>query len=173
MKALIASDIHGNLEYMQKLDKICDKENFDKIILLGDLLHNYYYYDPKEEREVAVLLNKRAKITTSVIGNCDRDYEIAKLQFPIIYEIDKIDLDQHSFYLTHGHLNHKYSYLIANKPTFMGHTHVYNMDGNHINPGSVGLPRINKEHTCIIYNDNILNLIDIDTQKILQKKTLN
>ena len=26
MKALIISDIHGNLEYARKIDKICEKE---------------------------------------------------------------------------------------------------------------------------------------------------
>ncbi len=172
MKALIASDIHGNLEYAKRLDELCSKENFDKIILLGDLLHNYYYYNPEEENEVAKFLNKRANITTAIIGNCDRDYEMEKLVFPVIYEIDKVDLDDNSFYITHGHLNYKYDNLIDDKWTFLGHTHVYNLEGKHINPGSVGFPRSNKEHTVIIYNDNILSLIDIDTSKILQNKSL-
>lgn len=172
MKVLIASDIHGNLEYTKKLDELCDKENFDKIILLGDLIHNYYYYDPEEEKEVATILNKRANITTSIIGNCDREYEIEKLNFPVAFEIDKIDLDNHSFFLTHGHLYSKYADLIEDKYTFVGHSHVYNMEGKHLNPGSVGFPRNHKEHTCFIYNDHILTLIDIDTHKILQKREL-
>ncbi len=172
MKALIASDIHGNLEYMQKLDKICEKEKFDKIILLGDLLHNYYYYNQAEENGVASLLNKRANITISVVGNCDRDYEIDKLLFPVVNEIDKIDLDEHSFFITHGHLNYKYRYLLDDNYAFVGHTHIYDLSDKHINPGSVGLPRNHNESTCLIYNNHILSIISLDTGEILAKKCL-
>ena len=42
MKVLIASDIHGIVKKAEKLDELCEKEHFDKIIFLGDLLHNYY-----------------------------------------------------------------------------------------------------------------------------------
>ena len=172
MKVLIASDIHGIVKKAEKLDELCEKEHFDKIIFLGDLLHNYYYYNSKEEYEVVNILNKRAKITMSVIGNCDRDYEIEKLNFPVLYEIDKIDLDGHEFYILHGHLYNKYASLIGNNLAFIGHSHIYNLKGNLINPGSVGLPRVNKESTCIIYNNHVLSLIDIDTQEILEKRSL-
>lgn len=172
MKSLIISDIHGNLEYTRKIDKICEKENFDKIIILGDFLYNYYYYDEDEEKEIIAILNKRAKITTAVIGNCDRHYELERFNFLVENEIDKIDLDDNSFFITHGHLNNKYAYLIADNYSFQGHTHVYNLDGKHLNPGSVGFPRVNKEHTYIKYEDNNLYLIDIDTGKIIQNKKL-
>ena len=172
MKVIIASDIHGNLEYTRKLDELINKERVDKIILLGDLLHNYYYYDPLEEKEVANILNKYAKIIVAVKGNCDRDYEIDKLLFGMDNEIDKIDLDSHSFFITHGHLNYKYDYYLDTNYTFLGHTHIYNLEGKHINPGSVGLPRNNKEHTCIIYENGILKLIDLDSFKEIASRVL-
>ncbi len=172
MKVLIASDIHGNLEYTKKLDDLCNKEHFDKIILLGDILNNYYYYDPKEIDEIIRILNKRATITTAVKGNCDRGYELDRLNFSLVNEIDKIDLDNHSFFITHGHLYNKYHSYLDNNYTISGHTHIYNLDGIHLNPGSVGFPRRNKEHTCFIYQDNFLYLIDIDTQKKIQYKAL-
>lgn len=172
MKVLIVSDIHGNLEYAKKLDEVCEKSNFTKIIILGDLLHNYYYYDKEEERKVIDILNKRAKITTAVVGNCDREYEVDKLNFAVVNEIDKIDLDDNSFFITHGHLNYKYASLLENHPAFFGHTHVYNLEGIHLNPGSISYPRQNKEHTYIVYEDNNLSLIDIDTGKILHNKSL-
>ena len=43
MKYLVASDIHGSLYYTKKLLELIDKENPDKIILLGDL----YYHGPR------------------------------------------------------------------------------------------------------------------------------
>ena len=61
MKVIIASDIHGNLEYTRKLEQLIEKENPDKLILLGDL----YYHGPRNNlpnkynpMEVNEILNK-------------------------------------------------------------------------------------------------------------------
>ena len=43
MKILIASDIHGSSYYTKKLMKIIEKDNFDKIILLGDIYYHGSY----------------------------------------------------------------------------------------------------------------------------------
>ena len=172
MKVIIASDIHGNLEYTKKLEELCNKERIDKLILLGDLLHNYMYYDPEEEKEVANILNKFTKIIIAVRGNCDRDYETLKLSFNLDNEIDKIDLDTHSFFITHGHLDYKYDYYLDDNYAFVGHTHIYNLEGKHINPGSVGLPRNHKEHTCIIYENDKLKLVDLDNFREIASRLL-
>ena len=60
MKYIIASDIHGVSEYMEKLDKFItyEQDNLDGIILLGDLLNNYRYYEPEEVEKTIELLNK-------------------------------------------------------------------------------------------------------------------
>jgi putative phosphoesterase len=172
MKVIIASDIHGNLEYTYRLEELINREKIDKLILLGDLLHNYMYYDPEEEKEVANVLNKYTKIIIAVRGNCDRDYETLKLSFSMSNEIDKVDLDSHSFFITHGHLNYKYESYIDDNYTFLGHTHVYNLEGKHINPGSVGLPRNGNEHTCIIYENDVLRLIDLDNFEEIATRVL-
>ena len=168
MKVIIASDIHGNLEYTKKLEELCNKEKIDKLVLLGDILHNYMYYDSDEENKVANILNKFTKIIIAVKGNCDRDYEGMKLNFSLSNGIDKIDLDNHSYFITHGHID----YDIDNYDAFVGHTHVYNLEGKHINPGSVGLPRNHKEHTCIMYENDVLKLIDLDNFKEIGRREL-
>ena len=38
MKILIASDIHGSAYYCRKLLEAWDRENPDRVLLLGDLL---------------------------------------------------------------------------------------------------------------------------------------
>ena len=43
MKLLVVSDIHGSLFYTKKLVEIMEKEEVDKVILLGDL---YYHEQP-------------------------------------------------------------------------------------------------------------------------------
>ena len=43
MKAVIISDIHGSSYYANKIQEIVEKENPEKVILLGDL----YYHGPR------------------------------------------------------------------------------------------------------------------------------
>ena len=45
MKAVVISDIHGSGYYAEKIKEINERENPDKIILLGDL----YYHGPRNE----------------------------------------------------------------------------------------------------------------------------
>ena len=154
------------------LDEICDLYKVDKIILLGDLLHDYYNNDEESTNKTAYLLNKRAKITISILGNTDNKYELSKLVFPVTKEIDKIFLDSNEYFIIHGHNIHKYDYLINNKPYLYGHTHIYNLDGLGINPGSISYPRMGKEHTCILYENNKFYLINIENKQILETKVL-
>ena len=43
MKYLVFSDIHGSAFYAKKIKELVNKENPDKVILLGDL----YYHGPR------------------------------------------------------------------------------------------------------------------------------
>ena len=62
MKIMIASDIHGSVSDCQQLLAAMDREQADKLLLLGDLLYHGprnplpETYDPKA---VAALLNAR------------------------------------------------------------------------------------------------------------------
>ena len=57
-----------------------------------------------------------------------------------------------------------------------GHTHVYKLEksNNHfvINPGSLSLPKINKEKTYIIYDDEreVFSLFDINENLLNEMK---
>ena len=172
MKVIIASDLHGNYEYTQKLYELCEREDPEKIILLGDLLNNYYYSDYYEIDEIVKMMNRWSAITIAVKGNTDRVDDIAKLNFQVCPTYEEIDLDGIKFYISHGHLNDKYSYLFDNNYCLFGHTHRYNLEGKQLNPGSVGLPRMNKEHTCFLYENYTFNLINLDNFKIIAKKTI-
>ena len=173
MKIIIASDIHGNLEYTEKLYKYCEQIDPDKIILLGDFLNNYYHPDPFSEDEIVKILNRWAAITIGVRGNTDRDNDIQKLSFPIADEYEILNIDGIDFYLTHGHLLNKYSYLFADNYCLVGHTHQYNLQGKYLNPGSVGLPRYNEEHTCLYYENGIFKLINLENYAIIDKIVIN
>ena len=173
MKLVIASDIHGNYEYTEKLLKYCELKNPDKILLLGDYLNNYYRPDSFSENEVVNLLNRWSALIVGVRGNTDSDNDIAKLNFPIHDEYIEYDIDGLSFYLTHGHLNTRYSNIFADHYCLMGHTHEYDLTGKHLNPGSVGLPRNNQEHTCLFYENKVFYLINLDNFNIITKIVIN
>lgn len=40
MKLFIISDIHGSLYYLKKVMEIFEKENYDKLVILGDELYH-------------------------------------------------------------------------------------------------------------------------------------
>ena len=176
MKLIIASDIHGSLKYTNKLEKLIIEENPDKIILLGDLLYHGARNSLPEEystMEVANILNKYSDKILAVRGNCDSEVDDMVTNFDIMSDYKSIDIEGTNFYLTHGHLINKYDHLFQNNYLISGHTHIYNLEGKHLNPGSVGIPKINPEHTCILYKNKTFYLINLDNLSIIKETKLN
>lgn len=173
MKLIIASDIHGSLRYTKKLEELIIKENPDNIILLGDILYHGARNSLPDEYStmgVANILNKYSDKIIAVRGNCDSEVDDMVTNFNLSADYKEINIDGTKFYLTHGHLINKYSYLFQDEYLLSGHTHVYNLAGKNLNPGSVGIPKVNKEHTCILYKDNIFYLINLDNLTIIAQK---
>ncbi len=176
MKLIIASDIHGSLKYTKKLEELIIKENPDNIILLGDLLYHGARNALPEEYstiEVANILNKYSNKIIAVRGNCDSEVDDMVTNFHIMSDYKRIDIDGTTIYLTHGHLVNQYEHLFQNNYLIYGHTHIYNLDGKHLNPGSVGIPKVNKEHTCILYEEKKFKLINLDNFNIIKEVNLN
>lgn len=167
MRILVAADLHGYKKYVQLLDAVIERFNPDKIILLGDLL-SYVTVD----EEVIQILNKHQDKIIAVRGNCDSDFVLNELQFDASSIYKEVDIDGFKFILTHGHMMDLLDTIIKDKYCLCGHTHVYNLDGQFINPGSVGSPRVNPEHTCLLYEDKVFNLYDLDTDEVIKKRTL-
>ena len=172
MKAIIASDIHGNYKYTKKLEELIKKYNPDKIILLGDLL--YYSTDSKDfdATKTIDILNKYSDKIIAVSGNCDRDLNENLLNFDIKNNYKEIVMDGIKYILTHGHLLPYLMDQIKDNYTITGHTHIYVTDGINLNPGSVGIPKINKEHTCFYYEDKIFYLINLDDLSIIMSRNI-
>ena len=87
MKLLICSDIHGDLDSIEKVLCAYKTEKADKILILGDLL----YHGPRNDlpdtyapKEVIKLLNENKKLILSVRGNCDTEVDQMVLDFPIL-----------------------------------------------------------------------------------------
>ena len=176
MKLIIASDIHGSLKYTKKIEELINKEQPDNIILLGDLLYHGARNSLPDEyntMEVANILNKHKDIIIAVRGNCDSEVDDMVTEFDTRADYKQINIDGNEFILTHGHLKPWLIDIIGDKYVLEGHTHVYNIEGKNINPGSVGIPKVNKEHTCILYNNKTFNLIDLDTLNIIKTQSID
>ena len=85
MKILIASDIHGSALYCEKLLGATERENADKILLLGDLL----YHGPRNDlpegyapKKVIEMLSAASEKITCVRGNCEAEVDQMVLPFP-------------------------------------------------------------------------------------------
>lgn len=173
MKLIIASDIHGCLIYTKKLEELIAYEKPEKIILLGDLFYqSSQNFNSLDTKEVANILNKYKDKIIAIRGNCDSEKDTLITKFDITNNYIEINIDNIKFFLTHGHLTNWYLDIIKDNYVLCGHTHIYNLEGQYINPGSVGSPRKNKEHTCIMYENHLLKLINLDNFNIIESKTL-
>ena len=73
MKFIIASDIHGSAYWCDKLCELIEKEQPDRLLLLGDLLYHGPRNDlPKDyaPKQVIPMLSKYKDIILAVRGNC-------------------------------------------------------------------------------------------------------
>ena len=151
MKLMIASDIHGSAHYCRKLMKALEKENADRLLLLGDLLYHGPRNDlPKEydPKEVIKMLNDIRDSIFCVRGNCDTEVDQMVLEFPIMAEYCLIPEKDHMIFATHGHHFNKDALPSLKKGDVLlhGHTHVpawEPLDAGilYLNPGSVSIPK--------------------------------
>ena len=157
MKFLIASDIHGSAFYCDLLLKAIEKENADRIILLGDIL----YHGPRNDlprdyapKKVIEMLNPIKEKLLCVRGNCDTEVDQMVLSFPVLADYAVIPVGDKLIYATHGH-NYNPSTLppLAKGDILLnGHTHIPKCTEYenfvYMNPGSVSIP---KEDSCHSY----------------------
>lgn len=161
MKLLIASDIHGSAYWCSRLCREIEKENPDKILLLGDLL----YHGPRNDlprdycpKEVIPMLSKYADRILAVRGNCDAEVDQMVLPFPCMADFAQLLTDGCSLYLTHGHHSNPDALppLTEGSIFLYGHTHI-KLDEMRsgircLNPGSVSIPK-DGSHSCLIFEN--------------------
>lgn len=164
MKWMIASDLHGSEFYCKEILKAFDKEEADRLLLLGDILYHGPRNDlPKDyaPKKVTALLNERKESLLCVRGNCDADVDQFVLEFPMLAEYGVLDLGNRLLYATHGHV-----YGELNPPPLKsgdillcGHTHVPKCveypDYVYMNPGSASIPKENSHHGYMTIEDGL------------------
>ena len=161
MKLMIASDIHGSAYYYKKMLEAYQKEQADKLLLLGDILYHGPRNDlPKDynPKEVIAMLNPLKQELLCVRGNCDTEVDQMVLEFPILADYCFLELDGQTIFATHGHhFNPQNPPMLKDGDILLnGHTHIpanQNMDNYiYMNPGSVSIPKENSAQGYMIYD---------------------
>ncbi len=157
MKFIIASDIHGSAKFCRQLLERMEREQADKLLLLGDILYHGPRNPLPEEyapHRVIEMLNKYADKIICVRGNCDSEVDQMVLSFPILSDYATVFADGLTFTLSHGHKDTPP--LGKNDVYLTGHTHVplcESVGYLHLNPGSVSLPKGDSHHSYISYEN--------------------
>ena len=136
MKWMIASDLHGSYFYASQMQQAFEREQADRLLLLGDLL----YHGPRNDlpegyapKQVMPLLNGMKDRLLCVRGNCDAEVDQMVLEFPVLADYAVPPLAPGDI-LLHGH-----THIPAWEPFGQGSLY--------LNPGSVSLPKEGSAHS--------------------------
>ncbi len=150
MKIMIASDIHGSARWCREMLAAREREQPDKLLLLGDILYHGPRNPLPEEYApplVAEMLNAVSDDILCVRGNCDSDVDQVVLSFPIMAEYCILYAGGHMIFATHGHVFNENALPKLKQGDILlhGHTHVQacreHETYTYVNPGSVSLPK--------------------------------
>ena len=161
MKLFIASDIHGSAYWCGKMMEEIQKENPDRVILLGDLL----YHGPRNDlprdyapKQVIPMLSGIKERIVAVRGNCEAEVDQMVLPFPCLADYAELLVDGKIFHMSHGHHQNPQNLppLPEGSVFLFGHTHVKldeTVGGIRcLNPGSVSIPK-DGSHSFLIYEN--------------------
>lgn len=178
MKLMIASDLHGSAYYTEELLRAYEREQADKLLLLGDIL----YHGPRnplpegyEPKKVAAMLNAMKHRILCVRGNCDSDVDQMVLEFPIMAEYCLLYIEGTTIFATHGHVFNEQSAPMLNHGDILlhGHTHIpvcrKHEDYVYINPGSVSIPKENSEHSYMTIENGFMYWKKLDGTVYMQE----
>ena len=165
MKLMFISDIHGSFYYANQAIKKFEEEKADKLIILGDIL----YHGPRNDlpteyapKKVISLLNAYKNKIIAVRGNCDAEVDQMVLDFAIRSDYATIDVDNHHFFLTHGHLFDENNLPNLNSGDIFVYGHIHKQvmkieNGIYIiNPSSISLPKEGNNSYGIYENDEFM-----------------
>lgn len=159
MKVMCISDIHGNIENLERGIERFREENADKLLILGDFSS---YYHSSSDFEVAEILNNMAGSIVAVKGNCDNSSIDNLFHFGLGY-LKTIDINDIKVTLTHGHIYNRNNLPEDCGGIFLsGHTHVGMIEkiGDRIiaNPGSISKPRGGSKKSYLIIDEEKVEL---------------
>lgn len=175
MKYLIVSDIHGCLPALDQVLAFYDREGFDQLIILGDILN----YGPRnsipegiDAPAIVERLNARADQIIAVRGNCDAEVDQMLLHFDLLGTYAVLVDDTRRYLLTHGHIINPERLPAGHyDAVFYGHTHrqgffeAHHPDGTpqiFVNTGSPTFPKGGNAPTFATLTDGVVRIHHLD-----------
>ena len=181
MKWMIASDLHGSYFYASQMQQAFEREQADRLLLLGDLL----YHGPRNDlpegyapKQVMPLLNGMKDRLLCVRGNCDAEVDQMVLHFPILSDSALLVLDGLTIHATHGHIHGPDTPppLRQGDILLCGHFHVpVRRDCGrytYLNPGSAALPKENSPHSYMTLEGNTMQWKELESSAVFHELTL-
>ncbi|MFV0394830.1 MAG: phosphodiesterase [Coprobacillaceae bacterium] len=181
MKVMFISDIHGSYTWLEKAMNIYKKEDFEKLIILGDIL----YHGPRNPlpdgydcQKVAKLLNGYENEIIAVRGNCDAEVDQMVLTFDVMQNNKEITLDGHHFFLTHGHHINEEAMPKLNKGDILAYGHFHKPIAKKengiyiINPSSISLPK-EGINSYGVYENNMFSIKDFNGEIVAKIELKN
>lgn len=174
MKIIFISDIHGITKNLNMIKEKYNKENFDMLVVLGDL----FYDGPKNKivNEANVKVKEflsSFKNIKCMKGNCDNNLFVDTLDIDIKYGIDMITIDDIDIYLSHGHIYNENNTSFFKERTGVlvyGHFHypkVMKKDNmTYICVGSISSPRNGSKETYMVYENKNFTIYDVNNNII-------
>ena len=171
MRLLIASDIHGSLRYCRELLRAYDREQAERMLLLGDILYHGPRNDLPEEyapKGVIEALNERKNDILCVRGNCDTEVDQMVLAFPLMADYALVCADGCRMYATHGHVYHPDHLppLREGDILLYGHTHIPAWETRGgilcLNPGSVSIPKGDSRRGYMVFDSGVFEWKTLD-----------
>jgi putative phosphoesterase len=169
MKLMIASDLHGSAYYTKQLLEAWEREQPDKLLLLGDIL----YHGPRNDlpegyapKEVIAMLNPLADQLLCVRGNCEAEVDQMVLDFPVMADYCVLFEQGKTIYVTHGHLFSEQNppKLRDGDVLLTGHTHIPACEDHgwfYLNPGSVSIPKNGRWHGYMTLEQGLFRWKDL------------
>lgn len=170
MKYLVVSDIHGSLPRLEQVLSFYDKERYDMLLILGDILN----YGPRNgvpeglnAPGIVEALNRRAEHIVAVRGNCDSEVDQMLLNFPMMSDYFILVLDGKRIIMTHGHIGNVSTMTLGYEVIFTGHTHLWQLERIKerviCNTGSITFPKDGNPPTfATIDEDGMVRIRTLD-----------
>lgn len=182
MKWMIASDLHGSYFYASQMQQAFEREQADRLLLLGDML----YHGPRNDlpegyapKQVMPLLNGMKDRLLCVRGNCDAEVDQMVLEFPVLADYAVLPVGRRLIYATHGHIYHVKNLppLAPGDVLLHGHTHVpawteFGQGNLYLNPGSVSIPKENSPHSYMTLEENTMQWKELESSAVFHELTL-
>ena len=175
MKYLVISDIHGSAEAANIAIEAYKLHHCDYILCLGDIL----YHGPRNDlpssyapKQVISLLNPLKDKIIAVRGNCDAEVDQMVLDFSITSDYNILFINDHKFFLSHGHIYGPNNLPKLNKEDYFlsGHTNIPTIENHLLNPGSIALAKNNHPNTYAIIDEENFTVYTTKHEIYMQTK---